>query len=161
MNTLALTPHSTKSTQQLKDSDIGLMIATSAALVTLLPVAARQLGFIDHLPDPPGRLFASDRITGSKAAHPLGVPDSLPGLASYGATLTLVLLARESNAARRLLALKLLADGSLASFNVVRQILSFRKLCSWCTGTAIATAAMVICGRGLIAAEAKRTIHNL
>ena len=42
-----------------------LAAATCAAMATLIPVAAHQIGVIDHLPDPPGRVFASDRITNS------------------------------------------------------------------------------------------------
>ncbi len=90
----------------------------------------------------------------SKAAHPLGIPDSLPGLASYGVTLSLILLARSQPQVRRLLALKLVSDGGLAAFNVVRQVVSFRKLCSWCTGTALCTGAMLYAGRDLIAQQA-------
>jgi hypothetical protein len=59
--------------------DALLVTAASAALVTLLPAAAHQLGCLTHLPDPPGEFFASDRITESKAAHPLGIPDGLLG----------------------------------------------------------------------------------
>lgn len=132
----------------------GLIIATSAAILTLIPVAAHQLGYLDHLPDPPGKIFASDRITESTAAHPLGIPDSLPGLASYGMTLSLAILARNNGKARKLLAIKLAADGSLAAFNVVRQIVSFGRICSWCTGTALCTAAMLITGKNLITQEA-------
>jgi uncharacterized membrane protein len=128
-------------------SSNGLLIAsTAAAVITLLPVAAHQLGLIKHLPDPPSRIFDSDRITGSKSAHPFGVPDSLLGLGSYGVTLALALMAPECRCARRVLALKLAADGSLAGFNVVKQIVSFRRLCSWCTGTALCTLAMVVAG---------------
>jgi uncharacterized membrane protein len=133
-----------------------LVIATSAALLTLAPVAASQLGLLDHLPDPPSSIFASDEITGSSLAHPLGIPDSLLGIASYGGTLTLVLLARERPQVRKLLVAKLVADGAAAGFNAVRQIASFRKLCSWCTATAICTAVMVIAGRKLIASEVSR-----
>jgi uncharacterized membrane protein len=121
-----------------------LIASTAAALLTLLPVAAHQLGGLDHLPDPPGAIFASDEITASKAAHPLGVPDSLPGLASYSLTLTLALLAPSKPKLRKLLALKLIADGTLAGVNMVRQIVTFGKLCSWCTGTALCTAAMLL-----------------
>lgn len=131
-------------------SDKLLLASTSAALLTLIPVAAHQLGYLRHLPDPPSTIFASDRITESAVAHPLGIPDSLLGLGSYGLTLTLILLARSKSKARRLLALKLIGDASIAGFNVVRQIAKFGKLCSWCTGTALCTAAMVAEGRKLI-----------
>jgi uncharacterized membrane protein len=122
-------------------------VACAVAMLTLLPVAAHQLGLLDHLPDPPSDLFDSDGITESKAAHPLGVPDSLLGLGSYAATLALLLAARRIRIARPLLRAKLAADSSAAAFNVVRQVVQFRRVCSWCTGTAIATAAVVHYGR--------------
>ena len=123
---------------------IAVVVACSVALLTLLPVAAHQLGCLRHLPDPPDNAFASDRITESHAAHPLGIPDSLLGLGSYGATLALALCSRKSHQARKALGLKLIADGSIAAFNVVRQVVLFRRLCSWCTGTALCTVAMVV-----------------
>ena len=130
-----------------------LLAATSAALLTLVPIAAHQLGLLDHLPDPPSWIFDSDKITDSASAHPLGIPDSLLGLGSYGLTLTLALLAQKHDRAKKLLALKLVADGSVAGFNVVKQVVSFRRLCSWCTGTALCTAAMVLAGRAVIRQE--------
>jgi uncharacterized membrane protein len=141
--------------------DTLLVTAASAALVTLLPVAAHQLGCLAHLPDPPGELFASDRITESKTAHPLGIPDGLLGLGSYGITLSLILLARSRPKARRFLALKLVGDGAVAAFNVVRQVATFARICSWCTGTALCTAVMAIAGRSLIEDEAKKLRQRL
>lgn len=130
-----------------------LIAATSAAMITLLPVAAHQLGLLEHLPDPPFWIFDSDRITDSKSAHPLGVPDSALGLGSYGVTLALALLAHRARRAQKSLAAKLVMDGSVASFNVVKLVVSFRRLCSWCTGTALCTAAMLFAGRELIRRE--------
>lgn len=130
-----------------------LAAATCAAVITLIPVVAHQIGAIEHLPDPPGSVFASDRITESKSAYPLGIPDGILGLSSYGVTLGLVALAAANPKAHKFLALKLLGDGSLAAFNVVRQVVSFRRLCSWCTATAVCTAAMLIAGRQIIASE--------
>ena len=43
-------------------------VACAVAVLTLVPVAAHQLGLLDHLPDPPSGLFDSDRITESKTA---------------------------------------------------------------------------------------------
>jgi uncharacterized membrane protein len=128
-----------------------LLASCCTAVAMLVPVALHQLGALSHLPDPPGPLFDSDRITESRMAHPLGVPDSLPGIASYGTTLALILLARNCDGARRMLGGKLLVDGGAAAFNVVRQVVRFGKLCSWCTGTALATAVMVYAGRRAIA----------
>lgn len=121
--------------------------ACGTAIGTLVAVALFQSGVIDRLPDPPGRIFASERITLSKIAHPLGIPDSYPGLASYGTTMALLLLADKNKWARRALGFKLMGDAGAAGFNAVRQVVKFGKLCSWCTGTALATGVMVYAGR--------------
>ena len=135
--------------------DTLLPVACGLALATLVPVALRQLQIIEHLPDPASAIFDSDAITGSKQAHPFGVPDAVLGLGSYGATLALALMARRAKGQRgmasSLLGAKLLVDGSAAAFNSVRQVVSFRKLCSWCMGTVVATAVMVYAGRRSIA----------
>jgi uncharacterized membrane protein len=117
----------------------------------LVPVALYQTGLISRLPDPPLPVFQSERIVSSRAAHPMGVPDGLLGLASFGTTLALILLQRRSPLSRRLLGAKLTMDAAAAAFNMGRQVLRFRALCSWCTGTGLATAAMVWAGRDVIA----------
>ncbi len=123
------------------------VMATAGAIFSLLPVAVRQIGLIKHLPDPPGRIFASDRITTSRMAHPFGVPDSLLGLGSYWITLGLLLAARHRAYAKPLLRAKLNADAAVAATNVVRQLTTFRRICSWCTATAFCTAVLVYYGR--------------
>ena len=130
--------------------DALLLCACCTTLATLVPVALYQTGVLPSLPDPPLSFFASERITKSKAAYPFGVPDGLLGIASFGLTLTLVLLARRSLLAKRLLGAKLTLDGSAAAFNAVRQVVTFGKLCSWCTGTAVSAGVMVYAGRKTI-----------
>lgn len=132
------------------DRDTLLLGSCCTSILTLIPVALYQTGVISGLPDPPFEIFDSDRITMSKAAHPLGVPDALLGLASFGATLTLVLLAKRSPLAKRLLGFKLTLDASAAAFNAGRQVIAFRSLCSWCTGTALAAGVMAYAGCGVI-----------
>lgn len=46
----------------------GRAAATAGAMLTLVPIAAHQLG-LKHLPDPPSSVFDSDQITDSKSAH--------------------------------------------------------------------------------------------
>jgi uncharacterized membrane protein len=130
-----------------EDARLIAVTAASAAIATLIPVALYQCHVIERLPDPPGAWFDSEKITSSKAAHPLGVPDSIPGLASYGTTLALALMSRRSLLARKLFGAKLILDGGMAAVNVVKQVVSFRRLCSWCTGTALMTAVLVPAGR--------------
>ena len=127
-----------------------LIASCCTALATLTPVALYQIGILNRLPDPPFRVFNSEKITTSKAAHPFGIPDSLLGLSSFGTTLALVLVARRHPAAKKLLGAKLTVDVSTAAFNAARQILSFGALCSWCTGTALAAGGMAYSGRRTI-----------
>lgn len=126
------------------------LAAATTAVATLVPIALYQSKIIRTLPDPPSDLFDSETITSSKSAHPLGIPDSYLGLGSYAATLFLLSLAKNSVLARRLLSLKLDADANLAVINFSRQIVSFKKLCSWCTGTALATAILVPAGKAYL-----------
>jgi uncharacterized membrane protein len=115
-------------------------------MVSLVPILAHQLGLLRRLPDPPGSVWNSDAITESKAAHPLGIPDAVLGLGSYGATLGLLIASRSYEPALRLLPWKLAADSAAAGFNTVRQVVQFRSLCAWCMGTALATVGMVYFG---------------
>lgn len=144
---------------QEKDRTIAA-VGCGLAVAALIPVALYQSGLSEHLPDPPGSVFASERITSSRTAHPFGVPDSYLGLASYGTTFALLLLSRNSVAARRLLGAKLVGDAGFASFNAVRQVVLFGRVCSWCTATALATAAVVYGGRAAVADTAK-TLRRL
>jgi uncharacterized membrane protein len=106
-------------------------------MVALSAIALRQIEVVRHLPDPPGEAWDSDEIVMSKAAHLMGIPDGLLGLASYGVTMGL--LASESP----LLRPKLVCDAGVAGFNVVRQVVSFGKVCSWCMAAAVCTVPMV------------------
>jgi uncharacterized membrane protein len=106
-------------------------------MAALIPVALRQIGVVEHLPDPAGEVWDSDGIVMSKAAHPFGIPDAVAGLASYAITVTMLATGN------RMLRPKLVCDASMAAFNVVRQMVSFGKVCSWCMGAAVSTAVMV------------------
>jgi uncharacterized membrane protein len=127
-----------------------LLAASCTAVASLVPVALYQLHLISKLPDPPLSVFDSEQITMSKTAHPMGIPDGLLGLASFGTTLTLALLAKQNRTAKKLLGVKLGMDASVAAFNAVRQVVGFGKLCSWCTATALSAGVMAYAGRGSI-----------
>jgi uncharacterized membrane protein len=136
--------------RKVKTAHTLAVTGAALALGTLVPVALYQTGMLRSLPDPPGAIFDSEWITSSKDAHPLGIPDALLGLGSYGATLALLLAAPKCSLVRKVLAAKLTGDGSMAAFNVVKQVVKFRRVCSWCTGTAIATGIMVSAGRSYL-----------
>lgn len=136
-----------KPQSQTEPLNLPLTLATTAALLTLVPVVLRQLRVIRSLPEPSHHLFNSNRVVTSHKSKPFGVPDSLLGLCSYSATLALVLLAPKSPTARKLVGPKLALDTTVATANTIRQFTGFRKVCSWCLLTVAATAAMAITGR--------------
>lgn len=142
---------STTNVEMPSESDFVLLVlASCVALGTLVPVAMYQLGASPRLPDPPLKIFDSERITMSKAAHPFGIPDGVLGLASFAATLTLALMSKRSRTANGLLGSKLAFDAAVAGFNASRQVIGFGKLCSWCTGTALSAGVMAYAGRVFI-----------
>ncbi len=127
----------------------GMAVACCCVAITsLVPVALLQLRVLKTLPDPPGRLFNSKRIVTSKNAYPLGIPDGLLGICSYSVTLVLLIAARPSRPfLRAALRGKLLLDGTMAARSARRQVTQFGRICSWCMGTAIATAGIVYFAR--------------
>ncbi len=148
------TPFSSSSAPYLSDGDAGdlenkaAVACCALAIATLVPVALTQLGVINRLPDPPGSLFDSVQIVKSDAAYPLGIPDGLLGIASYAATLTLLLTANpERPVLQRLLRAKLAVDAGMAAKNVRKQVTKMGKICTWCMGTAVATAGVVYFAR--------------
>lgn len=120
--------------------------AGCGAMIAVGAVSARQLGLVRRLPDPPGEVWASNEIVMSKAGHPMGIPDGVLGMASYGMTLALLLAAEDAPALRPVARAKLAADAAAAGVNAVRQVVVFRKMCSWCIAAVACTAAMVACG---------------
>lgn len=102
------------------------LTSAGGAMLALGYIALRQIGAVRHLPDPPGEMWGSNAIVMSKAAHPFGIPDGMLGLGSYALTAGLIV------ARSRLIRVKLACDAGTAGFNVVRQVVEFRKICSWC-----------------------------
>lgn len=127
----------------------GMAIACCCVAITsLVPVVLLQLRVLKTLPDPPGRMFNSKRIVTSRNAYPLGIPDGLLGIGSYSLTLVLLLTARPSRPLlQTALRGKLLLDGTMAARNARKQVTQFGRICSWCMGTAIATAGIVYFAR--------------
>ena len=118
------------------------------AIASLVPVVLVQLKIIDTLPDPPGRIFDSTEIVTSKDAYKLGIPDGILGIGSYSVTLALLLMAGPSQPLlQKALRTKLALDGTMAVRNAKKQVTHFGRICSWCMGTAIATAGVLYYAR--------------
>ncbi len=101
-------------------------------------VALYQSGILRHLPDPPLPGFDSDRVDASGEAYELlKTPDTALGIASYGATLTLIGMggadrAREQPLVPLLAAAKLAADAAGAAVLTAEQVSRHRALCFYC-----------------------------
>jgi hypothetical protein len=73
-------------------------------------------------------------------------PDAYLGLVSYGTTLALLVADTPSRPIlHKVVQAKLLLDGGMAVTNTVRQLVIFKKVCSWCMGTVLGTAGMLYC----------------
>jgi uncharacterized membrane protein len=130
---------------------LALPAAAGCVVASLAPVFLFQTLRTGKMADPPLRIFDSEQIVTSQAAHPFGIPDSILGLANFGVTFALTLGGRRSLLGGKLLGGKLLLDGAAATFNLARQVTGFRKLCFWCTLTAGLAITTVWLGRGYIA----------
>lgn len=115
-------------------------VATLTALASLAVISARQVDLIHHLPELPGKVFQSNKLTTSEASKVLGLPDGPLGLGSYA--LTLLLVARGSSLAKYKVGLDLLYAGSRSGGTYLKK----KQLCGWCLvalgASAVSTAAL-------------------
>src|SRR5688572_20874539 len=86
-----------------------LALLSSVALADSALVALRQMGVVRHLPDPPGRLFDSDAVTGSRAAYVFGLPDAAIATTAYALNLVAASAARTRPGRRSVWSILLLA----------------------------------------------------
>lgn len=106
-------------------------------------IALHQTGVIRHLPDPPGRLFDSDKVTTSAKAFATGVPDGILGALLSATTLLLASAAGTRKIEARRVSDWLLAGAALAgaagALDGLRNTISKqRKACPYClAGAAI------------------------
>jgi uncharacterized membrane protein len=114
------------------------LVADLIAMASLSAVTLYQAGVLRHLPDPPVRGAASDRVAASPPAYwVLHAPDAALGMVSYASTL---LLATAGGADRyrttpwlsQLFAAKLLGDGLVAVVLLREERRGGNGFCSWC-----------------------------
>jgi len=119
---------------------LSLVSAASMGLISLY-----QSGIVEHLPEPPLRLFDAERVDSAPEAYPFGIPDSTLGLASYG--MTMALATAGGTRRPRWLALaygaKIAADAAMAVKLTLDQRRKHRAYCSWCLLASAATLATV------------------
>lgn len=112
-------------------------------------VSLYQFGIVRHLPDPPGRLFDSDRVDAAPEAYwLLATPDGPVGVVSYALTALLAGIHTDDPPERRPwlalgLAAKVGVDALMGLLLTAEQASRHRRFCSWCLLATAATFAMV------------------
>jgi len=115
----------------------------AAGLVDFAIISLYQLGVIRHLPDPPGRVFESDKVNASPKAFATGVPDGTLGALLYAATMVLAAAGGTRKTGRSRIFDWLLAGAAIAgaagALDYLRDmIFKQQRACPYClTGAAI------------------------
>ena len=111
-------------------------------------ISLYQVGVIRHLPDPPGRIFDSDKVNASEKAYALGVPDGPLGLGLYAFTMAVAAAGGSKKTGRHPL-FDVLLGGAVAAgvggalqyiYNMVRKQ---ERACPYCLVGAAAHFAML------------------
>ncbi|WP_075835997.1 hypothetical protein [Deinococcus marmoris] len=110
----------------MRSADRVATVATVTALASLAVISARQFDLLDHLPELPGKVFQSDKLTTSEDSKVLGLPDGPLGLGSYA--LTLLLVSCGSSLAKYKVGLDLLYAVSRSGGTYLKK----KELCGWC-----------------------------
>ncbi len=120
----------------------GWVIAlASLAAVDAIVVALRQTGVIRRLPEPPGRVWDTNRIVTAPVAYAMGVPDAPLAAATYVALIGFAARLGRRPAWRRPWSALGLGAGALgaaagAGFYLWHMLARERRLCPYCLGTA-------------------------
>jgi len=127
----------------------GWLVALAAfAAADAIVVALRQTGVIRRLPEPPGRIWDTNRVVTAPVAYALGVPDAPVAAVTYLALIGFALRLGGRSARRRPWSALGLAAGTTgaaagAAFYLWDMLAREKKLCPYCLGTATATFTML------------------
>lgn len=135
------------------------MVGAAAGIV----VSLYQTGVIHHLPDPPGKIWDSDKVDASDYAYKRArTPDGLAMLVTYGVT-ALLAGAGGQDRARKLPWLPLALAAKVASDVVTNMTLAREEwaenkaLCAYCQAANLASLATV----PLVVPEARKALRHL
>lgn len=125
-----------------------LMALAAFAATDAVVVALRQVGIIRRLPEPPGRVWDTNRVVTAPVAYALGVPDAPIAAVAYGAMIGFAARLGARHARRRPWSALGLAAGALgvasgAGFYLWDMLAREKKLCPYCLGTAAASFTML------------------
>jgi uncharacterized membrane protein len=127
----------------------GWLAALAAfAAADAIVVALRQIGLIRRLPEPPGRIWDTNRVVTAPVAYAMGVPDAPIAAVTFLALLGFAARLGGRSARRRpysALGLAAGATGSAAgaAFYLWDMLAREKKLCPYCLGSAAASFTML------------------
>jgi uncharacterized membrane protein len=135
---------------------ISLLGMASMAAVSLL-----QTGAVRHLPDPPLRGFASDKVNRSDTSYQFGVPDGTLSLASFAINVPLAALGGRLRTERRpwiplVISAKATAEALMAGYYFLQMPLKEKAWCGYC----IVGAAASLTVFGLSLTEARQALRD-
>ena len=118
-----------------------IALLSTIGLADFIPISLYQLGVIRHLPDPPGKVFDSDKINRSKEAQIGGIPDGVVSLLMYSTTIVLVggAMARviKPGLARTLIGGVLIGQAAGGGYYLFNMATVQRKVCTYCVAGAL------------------------
>jgi uncharacterized membrane protein len=125
----------------------GVILFSLLGMASMTAVSLLQTGIVEHLPDPPGDAFDSDRINSSETAYRFGVPDGTFALASLGANIPLAALGGADRARRQpwiplFAAGKALLEAAVAGWYFYQMPAKEKAWCGYCVTGAISNLAV-------------------
>ena len=123
----------------------GWIVALAAlAAADAIVVALRQTGIIRRLPEPPGRIWDTNRVVTAPVAYAMGVPDAPIAAVVYLSMIGFAARLGRRQARRRPWSALGLAAGATgaaagAAFYLWDMLAREKKLCPYCLGTATAS----------------------
>lgn len=134
---------------------IAVIAALLASEFSLLGM--RQYGVIRHLPDVPLRGFDANAVTTSRAAYPLGVPDSALAVVGAGALVAFAMAGGSRRSGRSPWLDLALGAGILAgctgAIGYLAEMVRLRRVCVYCIAGTVGFASLVpLAARGVFRA---------
>jgi uncharacterized membrane protein len=121
-----------------------IMALAAVAAADAIVVALRQTGIIRRLPEPPGRIWDTNRVVTAPVAYAMGVPDAPIAAVVYLSMIGFAARLGRRHARRRPWSALGLAAGATgagagAAFYLWDMLAREKVLCPYCLGTATAS----------------------
>ncbi len=125
-----------------------IALLSAIGLVDFSMISLYQVGVIKHMPDPPGKIFDSDKANGSHKAYAAGVPDGPITLVAFGMNILLASAGGSRKSGRHpifdVLLGALVTGTALGSINYMYNMITVQeKACPYCMVGALLNFVMV------------------